>query len=89
MKIKMLTLMAGPGGVRQPGKVYDLPPAEAAALIEARVAEKVTAEAASKPAVAAPRTAARRGGRTGDKPDAGADPATSSETDADPQESQA
>ncbi len=83
MKIKMLTLMAGPDGVRQPGRVYDLPPAEAAALIEAGAAEKVEA----KPVASAPRTASRKGGRTGDKPDAGADPATLS--DADPQESQA
>lgn len=83
----MLTLMAGPGGVRQPGKVYDLPPAEAAALIQAGYAKKVEANAAPQPV--APRTAARKGGRTGDKPDAGADPATSSETEAAPQESQA
>lgn len=85
MKIKMLTLMAGPDGVRQPGKVYDLPPAEAAALIEAGAAEKVEAKAEPQPS--APRTATRKGGRTGDKPDAGgADPAP---TDADAQESQA
>lgn len=82
MKIKMLTLSAGPAGIRQPGKVYDLSPEEAARLIEAGYAEKVEAKAA-----AAPRTASRKGGRTGDKPDAGADPATAS--DADPQESQA
>lgn len=41
MKIKMKTLQAGPNGVRQPGKVYDVPAAEADALISGGFAEKV------------------------------------------------
>ena len=33
MKVKMLTLDAGPQGVRQPGKVYEVPTAEGKTLI--------------------------------------------------------
>jgi hypothetical protein len=33
MKIKMLTLDAGPDGVREPGKIYEVPNAEAKQLI--------------------------------------------------------
>lgn len=33
MNVKMLTLDAGPDGVRQPGKIYDVPANEAKALI--------------------------------------------------------
>lgn len=85
MKIKMLTLMAGPGGVRQPGKVYDVSPDEAAALIKAGSAEEVKAKAGPDPVPAAPRTAARKSGRTADKPDAGVEPSTTT----DPKEPQA
>lgn len=34
MKIQMLTLQAGPDGVRQPGSVHDVPAAEAKELID-------------------------------------------------------
>lgn len=86
MKIKILTLSAGPAGVRQPGKVYDVPPEEAAALIEAGYAEQVADQAVqTEPVASAPRTASRKAGRTGDKPDAGVDPSTT----ADPKEPQA
>ena len=43
MWIEMKTLMAGPGGVREAGKVYDVPDKEAKALIEGGYAEQVEA----------------------------------------------
>lgn len=50
MRIKMITTSAGPDGVRQPGSVYDVPKAEAEALIEAHAAVPVKAiERAVKP----------------------------------------
>lgn len=72
MKIKMLTLLAGPAGVRQPGSVHDVPTAEAEALIAGGYAEKVKASSAD-PVLAPegkPRTGTRRRGRTGTKPEA-------------------
>lgn len=41
MRIKMLTLDAGPGGVRRPGQVYEVPDKEAQELINGGFAEKV------------------------------------------------
>jgi hypothetical protein len=71
MKIKMLTLLAGPGGVRQPNTVHDVPPAEAEALIVGGYAEKVEpAKAAPVAAEGKPRAATRSRGRTGTKPEA-------------------
>lgn len=52
MRIRMLTLLAGPEGIRSPGSVVEVPPAEAAALIEGGFA--VSAEPPSRAAPAAP-----------------------------------
>ncbi len=41
MRVRMLKLAAGPGGVLQPGREFDLPSAVAVALIEAGAAEVV------------------------------------------------
>lgn len=41
MKIKMLTLAAGPDGVKHPGTIYDVDAKEGKALIEGRYAEAV------------------------------------------------
>lgn len=41
MKIKMKTLMAGPGGTRLPDHVYDISSAEAKALIDGGYAVEV------------------------------------------------
>lgn len=41
MKIKMLTLAAGPDGVKHPGEIYDVDTKEGKALIEGRYAEAV------------------------------------------------
>lgn len=65
----MLTLQAGPDGVRQAGAEYDVPTAEAEALIQGGYAEKVAKAAPVVPPEGKPRTAARGRGRTGTKPD--------------------
>lgn len=41
MKIKMITMSAGPEGSMHPGKTYDVDPKEGNALIEGRYAEAV------------------------------------------------
>lgn len=41
MRVRMLTLMAGPGGTFPPGTVRDLPDGEAYELIEGRYAEQL------------------------------------------------
>ncbi|MCZ8310942.1 MAG: hypothetical protein O9320_08810 [Magnetospirillum sp.] len=41
MRVRMLTLMAGPGGTFPPGSVRDLPDGEAYELIEGRYAEQL------------------------------------------------
>lgn len=86
MRVRMKTLMAGPDGVRKPDAVYDLPTAEAQALIDGGYAVKV--EKADKPeAASAPRAATRSRGRTADKPEAAdADPGVNAD---EAQESQA
>jgi uncharacterized protein YbjT (DUF2867 family) len=73
MRIKMLTLQAGPAGVRSPGSVYDVPPVEAEALIAGGYAVKVEKEKTeAAPAVTGkPRTATRAAGRTATKAAAG------------------
>ena len=43
MWIEMKTLMAGPGGVREAGRVYEVPDKEAKALIEGGYAKQVEA----------------------------------------------
>lgn len=52
MKIRMLTLAAGPDGVLQPGQEVDLPGEQARALIEggyAEAVEKIRETAAVEP----------------------------------------
>lgn len=67
MKIKMITLDAGPDGVRRPGEVHDVPTLEAEALIAGGYAVKVDADTpVSQPK---PRTATRPRGRTATKPE--------------------
>ena len=62
MKVKMLTLQAGPNGVREPGKVYDIPAIEAKSLIGGGYAQAVEIEKAtdraSKEKATAPEAAA-------------------------------
>lgn len=65
MNIKMLTLQAGPQGVRKAGVVYDVPDVEAKQLIAGGYA--VVAPADEKPAAkpaAAERTARGKRGET-------------------------
>ena len=69
MKIKMITLMAGPNGSRMPGKIYDVPAQEAETLIAGGYAEKVSGQAA-KNVAASPRTADKAPGRRATKQDA-------------------
>jgi hypothetical protein len=58
MKIKLITLYAGPFGVIQPGEVADLPQAEAQALIAGGYAKPVAEKAVAAAAEAAvPETA--------------------------------
>src|ERR1044071_2756492 len=49
MKIRMLTLSAGPAGVVKPGTILDVPEKEAKELREGRYAEKVT-DSGTRPA---------------------------------------
>lgn len=41
MKIKMITLAAGPEGIKQPGGIYDVDPKEGKALVDGGYAEAV------------------------------------------------
>ena len=52
MRVRMLTLMAGPEGIRSPGSVVDVPQADAVALIDGGFAE--SAEPAAKVVSPAP-----------------------------------
>ena len=54
MKIKMITLMAGPVEVRLPGKVYDVPAREANALVQGGYATLVDPPPAAQAEDAAP-----------------------------------
>lgn len=67
MKIKMLSLMAGPGGVRKPGQIFDLPPVEAEVLIAGGYAEKLAAPVETPVVESAPRVADKPAGRKGAK----------------------
>lgn len=51
MIVKMLSLQAGPSGVRQPGHVYDVPDKEAKALIEGGYAVEAPKQAKPERAV--------------------------------------
>lgn len=72
MKIIMITLQAGPDGVRKPGAVYDVPTAEAEELIAGGYAKKAAESAKAAPVGdGQPRTATRSRGRTATKPEPG------------------
>ncbi len=60
MKIKMLTLQAGPDVVREVGHIYDVPQAEAKALIDGKYAVEVKRDVPVERAV---RVATGRRGR--------------------------
>lgn len=64
MKIKMLTLQAGPNGVRNPGEVHDVSPAEAEELLAGGYAVKVDKAVTDEPVKGKARTATRTPGRT-------------------------
>lgn len=53
MKVKMKTLACGPAGALEPGKTYDLPKAQAYALIEGGYADELGAPVPSKRAAEA------------------------------------
>ncbi len=73
MKIKMLTLEAGPEGVREPGKIYQVPDAEAKRLIAGGFA--VDATYLDEPVRRrAPERAVGRRGKTATETDAGDSP---------------
>lgn len=71
MKVKMLTLSAGPDGARQPGKTYPVSAEEGKALIDGGYAVEVKSTDAAKAASSsAPRTADKPKGRRATKKDA-------------------
>ncbi len=73
MKVKMITLSAGPDGARQPGKTYPVSAEEGKALIEGGYAVEVKSTDAAKADAStssAPRTATRSRGRTAAKAEA-------------------
>lgn len=80
MKIKMLTLQAGPSGVRQAGKIYKVPEQvskkEANELIKGNFAEEVKEKETSSTDTKVvddankPRVATRTSNRTANKPEA-------------------
>lgn len=47
MKIKMMTLCAGPAGVMEAGHVYDVEPALAKSLVDGHYAQRVVEKAAA------------------------------------------
>lgn len=49
MKIKMRTLATGPDGTLHAGQVYDLPPAQANALVEGGYAVKIEDKTPAQP----------------------------------------
>lgn len=61
MKVKMLTLDAGPQGVRQPGKVYDVSATEGKALIAGGYAVDATNLKDPKRRAAPEQAVSRRG----------------------------
>jgi hypothetical protein len=71
MKVKMLTLSAGPDGTRQPGKVYLVSADEGKVLVDGGYAVEVkSTDAVKADAPSTPRAATRQRGRTATKPDA-------------------
>ncbi len=70
MKIKMKTLQAGPDAVREVGHIYDVPTAEAKALIAGGYAEEVTRQI---PVERATRVSTSRRGKLVEEPDASGD----------------
>lgn len=81
MRVKMLTLSAGPDGSRLPGKTYTVSAEEGKALVDGGYAVEVKSTDAAKPVTSsAVRTATRQRGRTAAKPEADeANPAESGE----------
>lgn len=65
MRIKMITIQAGPEGTREPGQVIDVPDAEARQLIEGGYAVEFKRQESAERAVrvAAEEPAARQGRR--------------------------
>jgi len=63
----MLSLAAGPAGVRLPGQVYDVPDAEARALLAAHAAEAAQENPLPLPARPAPQRATSRRGKVADE----------------------
>ena len=76
MRVRMLALSAGPGGVFQPGTVRDLPDGEAYELIEGRYAEQVD----FAPPAAATETDPAESGADASPPAAPAPPAASAKS---------
>jgi hypothetical protein len=73
MKVKMLTLSAGPDGARQPGRIYPVSAEEGKALVDGGYAVEVksTDAANAEPSTSsAPRTADKPQGRRASKKDA-------------------
>lgn len=71
MKIKMFALQAGPDGVREIGKVYDVPEKEAKELIAGGYAELVeSASSDAEKETVQPRAATRTSNRSANKPEA-------------------
>lgn len=100
MKVRMITLSAGPDGARLPGKTYLVSAEEGKALIDGGYAVEVNSKDVAKaesPTSSAPRTASRPRGRTAAKSEAkdtdgdadGGAGVTDTDGDADDQESQA
>lgn len=64
MKVRAITLMAGPGGVIHPGQVFDAPDEKAKALIAGRYAVPVGGKIASiETAMVVPVAETRKRGR--------------------------
>ncbi len=66
MKIKMLTLQAGPDVVREVGHIYDVPQAEAKVLIDGKYAVEMKRDVPVERAVRV--SSGRRGRVTGQEP---------------------
>lgn len=81
MKIRMITLAAGPDGARHPGKTYVVSTQEGEALIAGSYAVEVKSTDAAKPAASSsPRTADKPQGRLAAKKDSAEEPAAVDET---------
>lgn len=81
MKIRMITLSAGPDGARQPGRTYTVSDAEGKALVGGGYAVEVkSTDVAKAAASSAPRTADKPQGRRAAKKDAADEPTEVGET---------